>query len=477
MKSETVSVENPTDVAWSLKPSISHDAWYGDELLNIPAKSKGTYTIWYKPLTMTKDTPHKGYVFFPLPDGSAVTFGLVGNASEPAPLSDTIERSFAAKEPHTESLQVTNWLKTTQRFTVTVERPDEPSTFISYNETFDVSGMQTKEYKMTFNAFKEGTTELKVTFTNPKTGEYVFYELQYTAESAKVLASIPMETRVREPMSHAITLENPLDQTVTLTSTCASEVVSVPAELQLAPRSDAVCNITYSPLLAEETPDARLTFTGEELGDFCYDLQLKALPAGMEKPDLHFKTPLGSSQAQTFRFTSFLQGKGTDFKCTISDKANFEVEPVVKAEAAPDANGVEVSVELVFSPSSVGEFPCELVVESADAGKYQVAMYGHSIAPQPQGPHSIKAGGSAKIEFQNVFDEQKQFNFVCDNPAFTCKAGESIAAKKKTTIDVAFKPVAEGDEPLPKVIHASLYVQIVGSELSAWKFYLEGLTE
>lgn len=201
LKSETVSVENPTDVAWSLKPSISHDAWYGDELLNIPAKSKGTYTIWYKPLTMTKDTPHKGYVFFPLPDGSAVTFGLVGNASEPAPLSDTIERSFAAKEPHTESLQVTNWLKTTQRFTVTVERPDEPSTFISYNETFDVSGMQTKEYKMTFNAFKEGTTELKVTFTNPKTGEYVFYELQYTAESAKVLASIPMETRVREPMS------------------------------------------------------------------------------------------------------------------------------------------------------------------------------------------------------------------------------------------------------------------------------------
>jgi hydrocephalus-inducing protein len=103
-----------------------------------------------------------------------------------------------------------------------------------------------------------------------------------------------------------------------------------------------------------------------------------------------------------------------------------------------------VSVELVFSPSSVGEFPCELVVESADAGKYQVAMYGHSIAPQPQGPHSIKVGGSAKIEFQNVFDEQKQFNFVCDNPAFTCKAGESIAAKKKTTIDVAFKPVAEG---------------------------------
>ena len=36
--------------------------------------------------------------------------------------------------------------------------------------------------------------------------------------------------------------------------------------------------------------------------------------------------------------------------------------------------------------------------------------------------------------------------------------------------DVAYKPEGE----LTEVVHASLYVQIVGSELSAWKFYLEG---
>ena len=202
----------------------------------------------------------------------------------------------------------------------------------------------------------------------------------------------------------------------------------------------------------------------------------------MEKPDLHFKTPLGSSQAQTFRFTSFLQGAGADFTCTISDTKNFEVESSVKAEPAPDDRGIEVAVELVFSPSAVGEFPCELIVASATAGTYKVAMYGHSIAPQPQGPHIVKAGGSVKIDFQNgalkqldtnnppsrlcipldqpsivwqhsriitettlvcllacfppaaVFDIDQEFKFVCDNPFFTCKDGEKIAGKKKTTI-------------------------------------------
>jgi len=375
-------------------------------------------------------------------------------------------RSFAAKEPFTESLDVTNWLKTTQRFAVSVERPDDPSTFVAFNKTFDCSGMQTKSYKLSYTAFKEGTTDLKVTFTNPKTGEYVFYNLQYTTEAAKVLEVIPLETRVRAPISHVITLENPLDDTITVSSSCEKGEIGVPAEIVIAPHSDAVCTVVYSPLLADES-ESRLAFRCEELGDFFYDLRCVALDAGMEKPDLHFKTPLGSSQAQTFRFTSFLQGAGADFTCTISDTKNFEVESSVKAEPAPDDRGIEVAVELVFSPSAVGEFPCELIVASATAGTYKVAMYGHSIAPQPQGPHIVKAGGSVKIDFQNVFDIDQEFKFVCDNPFFTCKDGEKIAGKKKTTIDVAYKPEGE----LTEVVHASLYVQIVGSELSAWKFY------
>ena len=69
-------------------------------------------------------------------------------------------------------------------------------------------------------------------------------------------------------------------------------------------------------------------------------------------------------------------------------------------------------------------------------------------------------------------------NFLTDNPAFTCKPGETIAAKKKVTIDVAYKPVPPEDgDTLEPVTHASLYVQIVDKKLSAWRYYLEGHNE
>ena len=58
------------------------------------------------------------------------------------------------------------------------------------------------------------------------------------------------------------------------------------------------------------------------------------------------------------------------------------------------------------------------------------------------------------------------------------KANGKGAAKKDVKISVAYKPEPpeDGQEPEP-VTHASLYVQIVGSKLSAWRFYLEGHQE
>ena len=50
IQSKDVTLQNPTDVSWSLKPSISHEAWHGAEMLNIPAGSSASYTLQYKPL-------------------------------------------------------------------------------------------------------------------------------------------------------------------------------------------------------------------------------------------------------------------------------------------------------------------------------------------------------------------------------------------------------------------------------------------
>jgi len=465
VQSQNVSISNPTDSAWALRPSISHDAWHGAETLTVPAKGSANYNVAYVPLTMTAEgEPHKGYIFFPLPDGSAVTYALVGTATEPNVL-DEIFRELPAKKPHTESLSVTNWLKTTQRFKVTVDSPDDPATFISFNDTLDVSGMQTKDYKMTFNAFKEGDQELRVTFTNEKTREYVFYMVKYTVTAPVVMGVIPLETLVRSPVAHTIAIENPTDDTVTIVSSCDSSAVKVPAELHISPHSDVQCQIHYNPLLADESVE-KLGFSCVELGDFPYELKLKALPAGLEQ-SLHFKTPLGSSQAQTFRFTQYLP-KGVDFKCSIDNTADFEIAGTCKAEAAESESGTEASVDVTFSPSMVGETHAMLTVSNPEGGDYRAALYGHCIPPVPQGPFVIASGSSVKVDFQNVFDAPTNYNFSTDNKAFIVKAGESIAPKKTTSIDIAFKP--EGDAE--GVVNAKLYVACDG--MVPWIFYLEG---
>merc|ERR1711871_1495544 len=88
---QKVTINNPTNAAWVVKPAITNSFWSGDTHLRIPAKSSGDYEIAYKPLTMTlpqskievNDTGeevegepetkrHEGSVFFPLPDGTAL---------------------------------------------------------------------------------------------------------------------------------------------------------------------------------------------------------------------------------------------------------------------------------------------------------------------------------------------------------------------------------------------------------------------
>ena len=64
----------------------------------IPPKSQGQYEIFYTPKTMTKKAgdqydSHKGSLFFPLPNGTALLYKLTGIALEPEPegvLTDTV---------------------------------------------------------------------------------------------------------------------------------------------------------------------------------------------------------------------------------------------------------------------------------------------------------------------------------------------------------------------------------------------------
>merc|ERR1712072_428072 len=119
-----------------------------------------------------------------------------------------VAETTSAKQRLTFVLKVTNWLKKAQRFDVLW--PENESRF-SGAKTIDVPAQGSRDYKLGFMGYKEGETlNATITFKNPDSGEYIFYEVSATVTDPIVMGKINLETVVRQPTQYLLTIENPL---------------------------------------------------------------------------------------------------------------------------------------------------------------------------------------------------------------------------------------------------------------------------
>mmetsp|Transcript_4036 Transcript_4036/g.9628 ORF Transcript_4036/g.9628 Transcript_4036/m.9628 type:complete len:4944 (+) Transcript_4036:104-14935(+) len=462
------ALQNPTDAPWTIKPVIDNDYWVGPETLDIPAGGSAQFTLTYTPLTMTSEAKpaHEGSAFFPLPNGTAVLYQLVGTADSPPPEA-TLQRTVRAKERHVENLLVKNWSSKPQRFKVTVEVANpSPATIITCADSIDVPAHLERDFKLKFNTYLEGKTQATVTFTNERNGEYLFYPLEITATAPQTLETVAMETTVRNAVSHTFLIDNPLSTAVALAATCdCRDVTTAEGGYTLAPQSSTECEIFYRPLLAEERK-ATVSFKSAELGVFLYSLNLTAVPAGANR-SMQFQAALGTSDVQTFRFLHYLPDK-CDYKATV-DNPDFVVEtPTVAATPAPKG-GLELSVDVRYEPSSLGAKMGRLCVASATGGEYLCILNAHCAPPRPQGPIEVKAGGSATINFKNVFSKAVVFTYAVDKAEFSVSAkGGEVKPKETLALQVSFKPAAPGATAMGKL-------QIACEGDPPWVYYLKGV--
>ena len=158
------------------------------------------------------------------------------------------------------------------------------------------------------------------------------------------------------------------------------------------------------------------------------------------------------------------------------DSSEFLVEKSVNAASAA-SGGSEVSVDVTFEPSRLGDCHAVLTVASAIGGEYSFPLHGHCLPPKPQGPYTIKANSSTSISFKNIFAQTTAFTFHIDNPSFSVKAGETIRAKKNHNIVVSFDGI-QGDSKavrMGRLVVTCSRSAGTGSNLS-WTFYLKGVT-
>jgi hydrocephalus-inducing protein len=332
-------------------------------------------------------------------------FRLKGSAG-PALAEETQVYEVKCKQPFTAELQVKNWLDSYQRFTVLLqtEKQDE-SVSITGSANMDVPASLERTYKVSFYAYKEGSTKASVTFINDVTQESLMFPLEFQAssDSSKATDKLPpFETVVRVMQEKALAILNPLDQPAVFEEfVCDDPSVFIPGmPLTAAASSEAKLSVQYRPLVPCQRKKATLTLKSSLLGEFTFDLALTANVSGAPRV-LRFSTNLGGDLVQTHRFLSF-SSSPVDYECKVTG-TDFTVETVkVSAPACPPGGeGVECAVEVRFEPSKMGKCSDVLTISGGDAGTYLLTLQGNCDAPKPQGPVIVKAsGGAAAVRFK-----------------------------------------------------------------------------
>ena len=172
----------------------------------------------------------------------------------------------------------------------------DPATQLTAPPHVDVAGLSQKDCKLHFYTPTEGQTTGTVTFQNQTTGEYIFYNLAFTAGPAGLQGTVRLEGPVRSRVTQTIAISNPLQSEVVMAVACSSKQVVVPTSVTVPAGATASIEVAYQPLLVGDA-DASLKLSSKALGMYEYQLKLKGAAAGPEG-NLTISVPLGSSETQ-----------------------------------------------------------------------------------------------------------------------------------------------------------------------------------
>jgi hydrocephalus-inducing protein len=436
-----------------------------------------------------RPSQHSGTLFVPLPDGNGVMIPLTGVAQPPR-VNKLGGRDAPCKQWYVERVPVSNWLSRVQRFRVQIIRSKvDAATSVRGPEFLEVPALGTAEYPLEIFAHRESTAALEVVAMNEATGEFSVTELSVRSTPPGVLDTINLSTRVRQSITHSVTLSNPLPVTVTvamsiqLLSEDGKEVgggggagttrngksswneVQGPPTFKLPARCvDLAYAFEFLPLVPHSLV-ARLTLSSAELGVNVYNLQLVSTPA-LPLPPRMFSAALGDSVTQRYRLVHYTPAR-TDMTLVCSEK-DFIVPPTINAAPAVKS-GSEVFFDVTFEPGRLGECRATITVSSPLGGEYVCPLVGQGLPPSPSGPHAIKAGGKLQLPFKNVLSTTETFTLAVDNPAFT--VADKLILKAGETKEIVVKHEGGKDGPL---VRALLSVTCISGPIAGttWPHYL-----
>ena len=121
----------------------------------------------------------------------------------------------------------------------------------------------------------------------------------------------------------------------------------------------------------------------------------------------------------------------TEFVVKI-DSTEWNSERSLPVSQSAGQVGTEATFDVSYEPTSLGTKSTIMTISSPSGGDYTFPLVGKCLAPNPQGPFTIRAKASQMIPFKNIFNKPAEFHLVIDNPHFTIPKDVELIKPKKT---------------------------------------------
>ncbi|KAL1497016.1 hypothetical protein ABEB36_008047 [Hypothenemus hampei] len=464
----SVSITNSTPETWLVNVELSHEAFSAPKEVNVSPNKSVQIPITYTPKKMTLSSPDQATLFIKTPDGNCLLYNLRGVA-EPPLVKKKIEKEIRCKQNHFEKISLENWLAINQTFNVTTEVTSPLSLKTLYRifgfRTIELNRMETKTYKWGVYVVNEGPIDFRVTFKNPLSGEYEFFEFSFKVTPSEAIEIIHFDARVRETIIKQVTLENPINVPVNYLLECSEKHLMLPKMTKLEPYTTAKVDLSYTPLTTEST-STTLNAKCEELGTYTFLLKFKPR-APKEEERVTFSCELGGRAKKAVSFKNTFN-KAIEFSYKFDNK-EFSMErcPLI----APGDSG---KILIAFEPFNVGRLSTKLFLTSSVSGEYIYPLEGIGVLPTPKGPFTVKLTYPTTIDFKNPYVEDKRFQLnLQPDKVFYCDFNDEDVIKARRTIRIQIYVHPEVSEAGKCPVTGKLVIYSEDLPDIQWKYYLE----
>eukprot|EP00755_Sulcionema_specki_P010722 Sspe_Gene.7078::Locus_2392_Transcript_2_2_Confidence_0.625_Length_8917::g.7078::m.7078 len=309
----TIQVEcsaRSTEVITISVPNISHDEITydvetdiafarGDPTFTVPKIEVGKYRLTLNPTLSGKTT---GSITFTAPNKHYVWYIIQINTTRPSP-ETTIDVSAVVRQAVVAEITVGN--PTSKELAFSVRRRGEG---LLGDNVLVIDPRQSAQYKLIYNPLRATPpgqpVEGQLSFHNDEIGEY-WYKLMMVAEDAPPEELPEIHCELGKSKSTEVTIENPLDQEITLTVSSTNTqnfAVSTPNNLVMKPFGTVKPVITFMPSAIAVRHEALIKFVHPKLGKWEYLCRGRGSPPTlMEKVVVHAIVTRANQTSVVFR--------------------------------------------------------------------------------------------------------------------------------------------------------------------------------